>query len=874
MNTTVNDALARCFAETRIVFWYDEGGRCRDEFDKVEVEGVEKLVLDGNPFGVKYRILSEKPEGKFLVYSPKVQPSPADDWLYDLYLAGMPFRTDPVSMVMGEMSFPEEARGILTEKRLPFFKSEQRKRDVKAMMDEGLGRRELGIRDEGLGMRNGGLGMRDEESGRRLSASDIELILISVLCRIKGHAKIEYVLAALLKELSENKTDRIDELAKYGLEPALWKRLGIDYGYQNATNPSVVDFANKLFHDAFYPAIRDERYQLSHAALSFFNDWKNGVRTRETFKVLSKDIAAKLNIAQDIARVPMGEFGSLDVFREIDVQIVRALVVEAERGSIRVDDVARLIGLRKDGRYWLDFAHAYQACEAAVRFFAALSTMDMTSVDAEDAICKYASTWYQIDQQYRLFVEHYDEAKKSDDNVVELFASLKCKVDGHYVNNYLMKQSVSFQSHLNGKAEWRFKGVPMQRNFWKDRIAFAGTNVCVIISDALRYEVGKELADAIEATHRYSAAITPMVSVLPSYTQLGMAALLPHEKLDLAGGPDGQPSEWVYADGKLTKGLEARKAILETVQSPKATAAAYKDVIEMTQADRRAFESSANVIYIYHDTVDKRETEDETPAAAREAINEIMALVRKVGGDYRIHKFIVTADHGFIYQDCPLDASQYVADEECIYRANVYKSRFVFGWPLCKSQVLANYGSEQLGLEPSVDVRIAKGVMRMHKQGSGVKYVHGGASLQEIVVPVIEIQHVRSKRADVVPVDAEILVDGAGRITTNRFNVSVYQSSPVGEEFSRRIVRLSLRSQHGDLLSDEVQLVLDSEAETVQDRTKSTMLTLNHAANAMGNGSVILKMETGKERGNGRIDYDVYKEKPMTLRLAVQNFFD
>jgi hypothetical protein len=33
-------------------------------------------------------------------------------------------------------------------------------------------------------------------------------------------------------------------------------------------------------------------------------------------------------------------------------------------------------------------------------------------------------------------------------------------------------------------------------------------------------------------------------------------------------------------------------------------------------------------------------------------------------------------------------------------------------------------------------------------------------------------------------------------------------------------------------------------------------------------------METGKERGNGRIDYDVYKEKPMTLRLAVTNFFD
>ena len=87
-------------------------------------------------------------------------------------------------------------------------------------------------------------------------------------------------------------------------------------------------------------------------------------------------------------------------------------------------------------------------------------------------------------------------------------------------------------------------------------------------------------------------------------------------------------------------------------------------------------------------------------------------------------------------------------------------------------------------------------------------------------------------------------------------------------------MRLSLRSVHGELLSDEVQMVLDSEAETVQDRTKSAMRTLNHAANVMGSGGVVLKMESGRERGGGLIDFDMYKEKPMTLRLAVANFFD
>ena len=93
----MTEALAKCFSQNRIVFWYDDGGKCRAEFDEVEIDGVDKLVIAGNEFGIKYKVLFEKPDGKFLVYSPKAQPAAADDWLYDLYLAGMSFSTDPVS---------------------------------------------------------------------------------------------------------------------------------------------------------------------------------------------------------------------------------------------------------------------------------------------------------------------------------------------------------------------------------------------------------------------------------------------------------------------------------------------------------------------------------------------------------------------------------------------------------------------------------------------------------------------------------------------------------------------------------------------------------------------------------------------------------
>ena len=69
MYHSVKGALKRCFIDKRVVFWYDEGGKCRTEFDEAEIEGVEKLVIGGNEFGIKYRILAEKPEGKFCTIS-------------------------------------------------------------------------------------------------------------------------------------------------------------------------------------------------------------------------------------------------------------------------------------------------------------------------------------------------------------------------------------------------------------------------------------------------------------------------------------------------------------------------------------------------------------------------------------------------------------------------------------------------------------------------------------------------------------------------------------------------------------------------------------------------------------------------------------
>ena len=84
--------------------------------------------------------------------------------------------------------------------------------------------------------------------------------------------------------------------------------------------------------------------------------------------------------------------------------------------------------------------------------------------------------------------------------------------------------------------------------------------VYVIISDAFRYEAAQELAEELNGKYRFEATLTSQLGVLPSYTALGMASLLPHNVLTYKSNGD------VLVDGKPTSLTEQRDEILKAVE--------------------------------------------------------------------------------------------------------------------------------------------------------------------------------------------------------------------------------------------------------------------------------------------------------------------
>ena len=80
--------------------------------------------------------------------------------------------------------------------------------------------------------------------------------------------------------------------------------------------------------------------------------------------------------------------------------------------------------------------------------------------------------------------------------------------------------------------DWALPGIESQQSFYKTTVKpylNRDERVYVIISDAMRYEIGVELAEKLNNETIGECSIDSMLGVIPSVTKLGIASLLHHK---------------------------------------------------------------------------------------------------------------------------------------------------------------------------------------------------------------------------------------------------------------------------------------------------------------------------------------------------------
>lgn len=830
----IAQALSRLFERHRIVFWYDAKQELREEYEEIQLNGVEKIELSSNEFGVKHRVLREHSQQKCLLYRYGPQPDDLDNWLLDVQLAQGEFRTDQVALWLSELDLGMQFADIV-QNHTEFFRAVRRRETLK----------------------------------RLLKPDDTPSLIRTKMVAVCAGAdsRIDSILENLLAELAGDKDEKTKLIGRCDLDGFLWDQMARHFGYRS-DEPSIRGFVIELFKSC-YAMGTDGEPRLTGDALVFLKRWKDSRPFEKSFEALSDECAELLDIEQDLGNRDFRTLIEMDYFQLIDRKIISDLVREVTSRTVSKGDVASWIRQRRQGHWYGEFSHLYEAVDNAEQFIHAMDEANLTMASMAsmaDGVQKYSDNWFRLDQLYRKFTYHVRMS-----GMASLMGPLSDQMENIYSNSYLLKVNDRWQSFVDATSKWDASPVPLQKNFfelWVQPFLNKGNKVFVIISDAMRYEIGDELLSLIRQEDRYEASLEPALSMLPSYTQLGMAALLPNKELAIA---DNETSI-VYVDEQSSQGTPNRIKILAEAISQRATALRAEELLGMNRDDSRTLVRDHDVIYIYHNRIDatgdKRESEERTFEAVEETLHELILILKKLTAA-NANNLLVTSDHGFIYQHRAIDESDFAGNDAEGDQILFRNRRFVLGKGLKEASGLRKFHPSELGLTEGVEVLIPKSINRLRQQGSGSRFVHGGASLQEVVIPVVRIN--KKRQSDISIVDVDILPSSSSMLTSGQLAVAFYQVQSVTDKVQPRNLRAGIYSQAGDLISDSHKLAFDLTSDNPRERELHARFVLTGDAEEANNQEVILRLE---EKLAGTTYYKEYKSVRYTLRRSFTSDFD
>ena len=126
---------------------------------------------------------------------------------------------------------------------------------------------------------------------------------------------------------------------------------------------------------------------------------------------------------------------------------------------------------------------------------------------------------------------------------------------------------------------------------------------------------------------------------------------------------------------------------------------------------------------------------------------------------------------------------------------------------------------------------VPRGTLRFALQGRGAQFVHGGASLQEVCVPIITYRHKRAEKDDDGPVrKVNVQINARTRkVTNNRFSLNVMQIDAVEGRWRSRRVSVGLYNSAGEPVTDIKVLELSSSSQQPSEREYRQYLTITQS---------------------------------------------
>ena len=772
----ITDKLNSEFASDvrKLVFWYDANAEFVDDVDTLELNNAKVLHLEpDNQFYIKHFLECEDTITHYLVYAPFAKPSIRDNHLADTIRYSKEFFADRASLLTLDLGIDERYKPVI-QHYIKFFGNKDRTQKFYDLEIENFNR------------------------------NTIEVALMSVLCKSKT-ASFEEVLRCILTDDGFVDNKYLVEFEKYDLLNAFWQQADIAFGY-NDPKPTLekliitmfVTYASKVIHTDMPQAWKPFVSYKSGNIIAFTDNLMNSYLYGERYDEVSEMVYNAINGKTHLAKMEIDTLVDCNIFAGVDELIIAWLISRLENEDIG----ARLNGKtipeicidRRKKHFGKKFRSEYFIIENAYHIISGGSYQPISGI--RNVIKEYTESAYKTDRRYRYFYYYLDSMEDTT-----AYEKVRDLVENIYTNEYLNKITSNWNteySEANGET-----GLVLQRDFFNKYVNYAKERTVVIISDAFRYEVAHSLFEKLQADEKCAASITAMQGVLPSYTPLGMASLLPHKTLEYNQNYD------VLVDGKVCASTEQRESLLREYKV-NSKCIQFDSLKNMKQADLRNVFTGQDVVYVYHNQVDARgdkaASENEVFTACEEAIEEIHTLIRRISSQANTHHFLITADHGFIYKRDKIQTSDKIGGASA--KSNSIGQRYAIGKDIintdgvCNTTIGAVLGNDD---DRIVSFPLASDIFKV--AGAGQNFVHGGCSPQEMLVPLIDVKVERGKKETSV---AEIaLVSLTSKITNLITTLDFVQTEPVSDVVKETTYRIYFVSDSNERISNENICIAD-----------------------------------------------------------------
>ena len=484
-------------------------------------------------------------------------------------------------------------------------------------------------------------------------------------------------------------------------------------------------------------------------------DLRSDRRTQDTYIERAEYVERELNLPACCADVK--NLGVLDTFAFEERSFFRSAVAALKDDN--VDEVRQILNQHSTS-VWIGKGESqsqWQLLRVALQLIEACDDADRQLAEhvksQQSLIDHYTSSLRGVDRLQREFEQAAPDWLIGSDSLDEIvtvtratYRDLTNRVQGF------------FTKHLE-KSGWPVEGMLSNTQVFDKHVAkhlqTSGQRVAYLLVDALRYELGVALEQ--ELREEGQVELIASCAQLPSVTPVGMASLLPAAETSLTIESAKDQLVVQYNGDKLNT-VSHRMAVFKAIYNERFTEVKLDALIKQ----RAKFDSTVELVVVRTNDIDER-FEISLEAGLSDVSNQLRRLrvaVHKLG-EFGFDRVVIATDHGF-YINAHAGPGDVVSKPDSGTWKNLH-SRCLLG---NGAEDVSNFvvTASDVGIKGSYNQFACPRSLSAYSEGQS--YFHGGASLQECLVPVITVKFKESKE-NIEPEKYQVgLTYKANKITT------------------------------------------------------------------------------------------------------------